>query len=111
MAKLSDVRRRFPTGDAAAYAAAYAEAELAAAVGTLLHGLRTAAGIDPAELSARCGLDEDEILRAEEADVHLTVGHLDRVARALGVPVAVMGGGFRIVLGVPEPTPPSPPAQ
>jgi ribosome-binding protein aMBF1 (putative translation factor) len=109
MARLSDVRHRFPPDDAGAYAAAYAEAELAERVGTLVHALRSASGLDAAGLAARIGADDDEIVRAEEGDASVTVGLLDRLARAAGVRLTLSSVALEIVLGeaTPAPVPPT----
>ncbi len=85
MATLREVRRRFPPEDAQAYAEAYAAAELAEDLGTLVHDLRVAAGLSRAELATRMGTHEDVVLRAEEGDSSLGVAFFDRVARAVGV--------------------------
>lgn len=114
MAKLSDVRRRFPPQDAAVYAEAYATAALAGELGEFVYGLRVAAGLSEAELAARLGIDSDEVVRAEEGDASLTVAYLDGVARAAGVQlrVAAPAGGLEVVLGASSETPPaSPPSQ
>jgi hypothetical protein len=114
MAKLTDVRRRFPLEDAGVYAEAYASAALAGEVGALVYGLRVAAGLGQAGLAERMGIDEDEVLRAEEGDPSLTIAFLDGVARAAGVQVRVAGpaGGVEVVLGrsIPPraPQPPTP---
>lgn len=111
MAKLSEVRRRFPPGDAAVYAAAYAEAEVAERLGTLLHLLRVAAGVDVAELAARLGVDEEEVLRAEEGGGGITLGYLDRVAVAVGVPTTVTSDHLAAVLEASATPPPDPPGS
>ena len=103
MARLVDVRRLFPPQDASQYAAAYAEAELAEKLATLVHGLARSAGFTEAELAARTGLSEDELARAEEGDASITVGFLDRLARAAGVRLTLAGGGVVVVLGVAPP--------
>ena len=121
MAKLSDLRRRFPPDDAGAYAAAYAEAGLAASLGELVRALRCAAGLGVAELAASMGVDEDAVVRAEEGDASLTVAFVDRVARAVGlrVEMTVRAGSTAtatgaagtpvVVLGAPgSPAPPRP---
>ena len=111
MAKLSDVRRRFPPGDAEVYARAYAAAELAGALGAFVHGLRVSAGLSEAELARRMGIDEEEVLRAEEGDASLTVAFLDGVARAVEARVRMAAaGGVEVVLGAGGPPPfPLPP--
>jgi transposase-like protein len=114
MAKLSDVRRRFPPEDSEAYVRAYAEAELAGALGALVHGLRVSRGFSVAELARRMGIDKEEVLRAEEGDASLTVAFLDGVARAAGarVRMAASDGGVEVVLGAsgpPRPSLPPPP--
>lgn len=99
MAKLSDVRRRFPPEDADAYDSAYAEATLAGELGAMLHAMRVAAGVDERELAARMGIDADEVARAEEGDPTTTVAYLDGVARALGSQVVVTSGETGVTLG------------
>lgn len=89
MAKLRDVRRRFPPDDADLYASAYAQAELAGEIGALVHELRVAAHLSAAELGARLGVDEDQVLFAEEGDPRLTVAFLDGVARAVGLRLCI----------------------
>ncbi|MDA8075396.1 MAG: helix-turn-helix transcriptional regulator [Actinomycetota bacterium] len=105
MARLSDVRRWFPPEDASMYAAAYAEAELAERLGTLVQALRKAACLDAAELAARTGVHEDELGRAEEGDASMTLGLLDRLAREAGVQVTLAGAGVEVVLGAVAPAP------
>jgi ribosome-binding protein aMBF1 (putative translation factor) len=110
MAKLSDVRRRFPPEDAAAYERAYAEAELAEDLGTFVYSLRVAADLSEAELAARMGVDEDDVLRAEEGDAALTVAFVDAVARAVGVRVRMTATAvLEVTLGGSDPPPPPPP--
>ncbi len=108
-AKLREVRRRFPPEDASAYASAYAEAALAERLGTLVHRLRVGARMDVAELAARMGVEEDEVLLAEEGDASLTLAYLDRLARAVGSPVTVSAAEVGVVLGSPATSPPPPP--
>jgi Helix-turn-helix domain len=110
MAKLSDVRRRFPPDDAQAYARAYSAAVLAEELGALLYGLRTSANLSEAELASRLGVDEDQVVRAEEGDAELTVAYVDAVVRAVAsqVRLTVMTGDLEVVLGAPPPAPPSP---
>ncbi len=103
MAKLRDVRRRFPPEDPDAYTAAYADATLAGELGELLHDLRVEAGLSEGELAARTGVDEDEVVRAEEGGSPVSVAYLDRVARALGRPMAVVAGDAEIPLGADAP--------
>jgi transcriptional regulator with XRE-family HTH domain len=104
MAELRDVRRWFPPEDAAMYAAAYAEAELAERLGGLVQELRKAACLDPAELAARTGVHTDDLVRVEEGDASMTVGLLDRLAREAGVRVTLAGAGVEVVLGAPVST-------
>jgi len=87
------------------YAAAYAEAELAARLGALVQELRKAACLDAAEVAARAGVDEDELGRAEEGDASITLGFLDRLARGAGVRVTLAGAGVQVVLGAIAPAP------
>jgi ribosome-binding protein aMBF1 (putative translation factor) len=101
MAKLSDVRRRFPPDDADAYAAAYTEAELAENLALLVQGLRLSAGLSEAELAARMGVGEAEIQRAEEGDASVSVVFLHRLGRAVGVRLTMTSGDVQVVLGVP----------
>lgn len=112
MAKLRDVRRRFPPEDAAAYEAAYAEAELAEDLGAFVYSLRVAADLGTAEVAARMGVDEDEVLRAEEGDASVTVAFLDGVARAVGARVKITATAvLEVTLGTHDPAPPRrPPA-
>ncbi|MHB1554543.1 MAG: helix-turn-helix domain-containing protein [Acidimicrobiales bacterium] len=105
MAKLSDVRRWFPPEDASMYAAAYAEAELAERLGVLVQELRKAAGLDAAELAACTGVNEDDLVRAEEGDASIAVGFLDRLAREARVRVTLAGAGVEVVLGAAAPAP------
>jgi transcriptional regulator with XRE-family HTH domain len=98
MAKLHDVRRRFPVEDRAAYEAAYAEAELAARVGEFLHRLRTGAGLTSADLAARMGLDEDVIDEVEEGCGSLSIDFFDRLCRALGGRVTLRVGDEELEL-------------
>ena len=98
MAKLDDLRRRFPPDDAREHAAAYEEAACAERVGALVHDLRTAAGLDEDEVGARAGVDADEVLRVEEGDPALTLGTLRRVAGALGVRLVLRMGPHDVVL-------------
>lgn len=107
MAKLDEVRRRFPPEDPDAYAAAYAEAVLAEQLAALVHGLRVSAGLDQDELAARMGVDEAEIARVEEGDASVTFGFLDRLGRAAGIRLTVTGGTVDVVLGAPAPAPSS----
>jgi len=102
--KLSDVRRRFPPEDASAYGRAYEEAALAEELAALVHNLRVTAGLSEAELAARMGIDEDEVLRAEEGDPMLTVAFLDGVARTAGlrVRIAPTAGTLELVPGDPD---------
>lgn len=110
MAKLGDVRRRFPPEDPAAYEKAYEEAKLAEELGTLVYSLRAAAGLSEAELAARMGIDEDEVVRAEEGDASLTVAFLDGVAGAVDLPagIALKAGSLEVTLEPPEPAAPQP---
>ena len=105
MARLSDVRCWFPPEDASMYAAAYAEAELAERLGTLVQELRKAACLDVAEMAARTGVHEDELGRAEEGDASVTLGFLARLAREAGVRVTLAGAGVEVVLGAVGPAP------
>ncbi|MGC8470915.1 MAG: helix-turn-helix domain-containing protein [Acidimicrobiales bacterium] len=105
MARLSDVRCWFPPEDASVYADAYAEAELAERLGTLVQELRKAACLDVAEMAARTGVHEDELGRAEEGDASVTLGFLDRLAREAGVRVTLAGAGVEVVLGAVGPAP------
>jgi ribosome-binding protein aMBF1 (putative translation factor) len=99
MAKLSDVRRRFPPDDADAYAAAYTEAQLAENLAVLVQGLRLSAGLSEAELAARMGVGEAEVQRAEEGDASLPVVFLHRLGRALGARLTMTAGDVQVVLG------------
>ncbi|MGH8989064.1 MAG: helix-turn-helix domain-containing protein [Acidimicrobiales bacterium] len=85
MARLRDVRRWTSPEDPEVYSKAYAEAELAEDLGTLVHDLRVAAGLGRAELAVRMGVGEDEVLRAEEGDASLGIAFYDGVARAVAV--------------------------
>ncbi|HVC15123.1 MAG TPA: helix-turn-helix transcriptional regulator [Acidimicrobiales bacterium] len=105
MAKLDDVRRRFPPRDAAAYEAAYADAVRADRLAVLVHRVRVAARLGEGELAARMGVDEDAIVRAEEGDPSVTVAYLDRLARATGVRMTVTAGDETVVLGAPDGAP------
>lgn len=107
MAKLSDVRRRFPPEDADAYATSYADADLAARLGELAHRLRSSSGLSEHDLAARMGVDADDVLRVEEGDAAATLAFLDRLGRALGVRLAVSGGGVEVVFGGVGALPPS----
>ena len=110
-AKLSDVRRRFPPEDAAAYERAYAEAELAEDLGTFVYSLRVAAELTEAELAARMGVDEDDVLCAEEGDGALTVAFVDSVARAVGVRVRMTATAvLEVTFGAQDPGPQQPPS-
>jgi transcriptional regulator with XRE-family HTH domain len=106
MAKLSEVRRRFPPEDAEAYVKAYAEAEFAERLGALAHALRASAHLDAPQLATRMGVEEDEVLRAEEGEASTTVAYLDRVARAVGIPVLIAAAGVEVVLGQSSVSPP-----
>lgn len=102
MAKLSDVRRRFPPDDADAYAAAYTEAELAENLAVLVQGLRLSAGLSQAELAARMGVEEEEIQRAEEGDASISLEFLHRLGRAVGARLTMTSGDVQVVLGTSE---------
>lgn len=82
-AKLGDLRRRLPVGDRAEYERAYAEAELAARVGELVHRLREQTGTSVAALALAAGVEEEEILHVEEGGMDVTLAFLDRLGRAL----------------------------
>ena len=89
MAKLDDMRRRFPVVDRDAYERAYAEAELAARLGELVHHLRTEAGLTQRALGERMGESEEEVAHVEEGGPGVTLEFLDRLGRALGVPMVL----------------------
>lgn len=86
MARLADVRRRFPVGDRAAYDEAYTAAELAGRLGERLHRARTDAGLTAAELAVRLGVGPEDVERAEEGGPPCSDAFFVRVRDVLAAP-------------------------
>lgn len=82
LAGMSEARR-------AAYDAAYTEATLAAQLAQLVYDARVSTGITQAELARRIGSHQSVVARIENAGTVPSIPTLDRLARALGMHLAI----------------------
>lgn len=85
-------------GEAARHDARRAELRAALYAGIAIRDAREEAGLSQTELAARIGIAQSALSRIEAGRANLTLGTLQRVTDALGVPLSIGVGAHAVAI-------------